>query len=232
MSKINKPPKLDGEVKLSVPWKACWDQAWQAYCDESNPIGAVIVDSTGNILAKGRNRIFGKPPKDSRHIHNNPLAHAEINALLTLDFDEFDPYSSSLYTTVEPCPLCIGAICMSKIKKIHYGARDPWAGSSNLLQATPYLRKKRIKAFGPDNNEFETAILSLQTDFSLRYRPERFQKVINRWMELHPEITRKAMRVYESGILPKMKDREVSSEQILFELIKVIAEDTNLMLHL
>jgi tRNA(adenine34) deaminase len=224
--KINKPPELDGKAKLSAPWKASWEQAWQAYCDETVPIGAVIVDSTGKILAKGRNRTFGKPPKDSRQIHNNPLAHAEINALLTLDFDEIDPYSCSLYTTVEPCPLCIGAICMSKIKEIHYGARDPWGGSTNLLQATPYLRKRRIKAFGLDNIEFETAILSLQIDFSLRYMPERFQKVVDKWMGLYPEITLKAIGVYESDLFPNMMDRELSSEEILFELFKFIANDS------
>ena len=209
--------------EISAPWKACWDLSWLAYCDETQTIGAVVVDAAGKILSKGRNRIFGKQPEDSRQIFNNPFAHAEINALMTLNFDEIDPYSCAIYTAVEPCPLCIGAICMSKIITIYYAARDPWAGSSDLLQSTPYMRKKNIKSFWLENNEFETAILSLQTDYALRTRPEKLQKVVNKWMSFNPEATHKAMLVYESGMLPEMKDRKVPSEDVLLELLEFIS---------
>jgi hypothetical protein len=107
---------------------------------------------------------------------------------------------------------------MANIKEIHYASRDPWAGSTNLLQATPSMRKKKIKAFGPKIPEFETAIMALNTDFALRHQRERFQKVLDTWMNLYPEITHMAMSVFESGILPKLKVRDFSSEQLLIEL--------------
>jgi tRNA(Arg) A34 adenosine deaminase TadA len=210
------------KINLTSSWLSCWNQAWQAYCDETIPIGAVVVGATGQILSEGRNRNFGSPPHDSRQIYNSPLAHAEINALLALDFDVIAPYSCAFYTLVEPCPLCIGAICMAHIKEIHYACHDPWAGSTNLLQTTPYLRRKNIKVVEPENTQFETAILALNTDFAMRFQQERFQKVVDRWVEFNHEKTRKAMAIYENGILFDMKGQSLSSEKVLFELSKHI----------
>ena len=119
---------------LSPQWQAALEMAWEAYCSGTIPIGAVIADAEGNIYARGRNRIMDTSAPDNQ-VCANELAHAELNALLALKlaYDECKAKSVALYTTMEPCPLCMGAVYMSDVKTLHYAAHDPWAGSTNLL---------------------------------------------------------------------------------------------------
>ena len=95
------------------------------------------------ILSRGRNRRH-EPQGAGNFISGSRLAHAEINALILLPEDHPDRHNWILYTTMEPCPLCIGAIYMIGIRQFHYATRDPWAGSVNLLGATPYMSRKKI----------------------------------------------------------------------------------------
>ena len=75
------------------------------------------------------------------------MAHAEVEALQKLDFDAIDPHSCALYTTTEPCPMCMGTFYMSGIRTLHYASREPYSGSTNLLGTTWYLSRKPIKDF-------------------------------------------------------------------------------------
>lgn len=105
------------------------------------PIGAVVVKD-GEIIAEGYNR---------REKDHNPLAHAEIEAIKKAGevlgnwhLDECD-----LYVTLEPCPMCAGAIINSRIKTLVFGAYDLKAGSAsndsviNLFDL-PYNHKPEI----------------------------------------------------------------------------------------
>ena len=103
------------------------------------PIGAVITDASGQILARGRNHSRDGGPAP---VHSHTLAHAEVNALLALNSDHADPHTCILYTSCEPCPLCFGAFYMSGLRELRYASRDPFGDSVNLLGATPYLKRK------------------------------------------------------------------------------------------
>lgn len=81
--------------------------------NEGGPFGAVIVDKNDNIISKGHNMVLK---------NNDPTAHAEIVAirnacskLNTIDLKEY-----ILYTTCEPCPMCLSAIIWSNIKEVYY----------------------------------------------------------------------------------------------------------------
>src|SRR4051794_12741046 len=93
---------------LTPPWQACLEEAWAAYYAGSVPIGAVITDTAGQILARGRNRM-GEQDAQGNTLYGHRLAHAEVNALLALDHTAVDPAACVLYSTTEPCPLCTGA---------------------------------------------------------------------------------------------------------------------------
>lgn len=87
------------------------------------PIGAVVVKkSTGEIIGRGYNR---------REVDKSPLAHAEIMALdeASKTLGGWRVVDSVLYVTLEPCPMCAGAIINSRIDKVVYGASDYKAGS-------------------------------------------------------------------------------------------------------
>jgi tRNA(adenine34) deaminase len=109
-------------------WLFCFEEAWEAYCQGSIPIGAVITDAQGRVIAKGRNRFFEKEA-EAGNICWNRLAHAEINAMLKVSSHEHPELKSyTLYTTVEPCVQCFGALYMSNIGNLKYAAKDKIAG--------------------------------------------------------------------------------------------------------
>src|SRR3712207_9038209 len=66
----------------------------------------------GNVLSRGRNKIHERSGEGGT-LFGHKLAHAEVNALLKLDYHRHDPRACTLYTTTEPCPLCVGALRMA-----------------------------------------------------------------------------------------------------------------------
>ena len=89
------------------------------------PVGAVIVKN-GEIIAKGQNR---------REEHKNSLAHAEIEAIDGACRVLGSKYLTgcTLYVTLEPCPMCTGAIINSRIDTVVYGAYDDKSGCMGTL---------------------------------------------------------------------------------------------------
>lgn len=85
------------------------------------PIGAVIVKG-GNIIATGYNK---------RETRQNSLLHAEIEAIdnACKKLGSWRLIDCDLYVTLEPCPMCAGAIINSRIKRVIFGAKDEKAGS-------------------------------------------------------------------------------------------------------
>lgn len=131
--------------KLATPWKTAFEEAWESYCHGSIPIGAVLVDSTGAIISRGRNRI-NETTAPFKQTCSNRLAHAEINALLQINATDSDTYKDyTLYTTTEPCVLCFGAITMSGVRKVRFAAADPIAGGKNLnISENNFIKSRKI----------------------------------------------------------------------------------------
>lgn len=85
------------------------------------PVGAVIVKD-GEIIGRGKN---------TRETENNPVGHAEINAILdaSKNLGSWRLDGCEMYVTLEPCTMCMGALINSRIKKITFGAFDLKAGA-------------------------------------------------------------------------------------------------------
>ena len=143
---------------LPRPWRACLEEAWAAYCAGSVPIGAVITEGSGRIVARGRNCMF-ESSVEGYYLSGNRMAHAEINALLALGDLDVDPRVCTLYTTTEPCPMCIGAIRMHWIGKVCYASRDPVAGSAAFATATPFMQRGQIETVGPQRSDLSGLLL-------------------------------------------------------------------------
>lgn len=100
---------------------AALDEARAAARRGEVPVGAVLVDATGRVLARAGNR--------TREL-NDPTAHAEILAIRSacaLLGQERLP-DCDLYVTLEPCPMCAGAISFARLRRLYYGAADPKSG--------------------------------------------------------------------------------------------------------
>lgn len=85
------------------------------------PVGAVVVSAQGQVVAKAGNR--------TREL-NDPTAHAEVLAIraacAALGQERLADHD--LYVTLEPCPMCAGAISFARIRRLYFGADDPKSG--------------------------------------------------------------------------------------------------------
>jgi tRNA(adenine34) deaminase len=90
------------------------------------PVGAVLVDQTGQVLAVECNRTISL---------NDPTAHAEILALrrAAAVLGNYRLVGTTLYVTIEPCIMCMGAIVHARVQRVVFGTPDPKWGSAGSL---------------------------------------------------------------------------------------------------
>lgn len=90
------------------------------------PVGAVVVGADGRLLGEGSNR---------REAEADPTAHAEIVALRAAAraLGTWRLEGSTLYATLEPCPMCAGALVAARVRRLVFAARDPKAGAAGSL---------------------------------------------------------------------------------------------------
>jgi tRNA(adenine34) deaminase len=98
------------------------EEAQKAEDIDEVPVGAVIVDENNKIIGQGFNRPIST---------NDPTSHAEINAIRMASnrLNNYRLTQTSLYVTIEPCIMCMGAIIHARIKRIVFGATDPKWGA-------------------------------------------------------------------------------------------------------
>src|SRR5207302_7290832 len=89
------------------------------------------------------------------------LAHAEVNALVSVDHAAVHARDCVLYTTLEPCALCVGAIRMLGLKDVRYAARDPVAGSLALFEATDFMRRGAVQPHHLEHDALEAVIIAM-----------------------------------------------------------------------
>lgn len=128
---------------LEAPWRVAIEMAWQSYRDGGIAVGAVLADAAGAVLGKGRNQRFAGRVRGL-------LAHAEMEALATLPPDKHRARDSVLYTTLSPCPMCLGAIVVARVGHVHLGATDPtWLGIERLPDLNDEVQRRWPQIQGP-----------------------------------------------------------------------------------
>ena len=207
---------------LSTPWQACLELVWEAYCDDCLPIGAVVTGPDGNILTRGRNRIYEKI-KPGDHTNGAALAHAEVEALRTFDFDAVDPHGCVLYTTTEPCPMCMGMFYMSGLRTLHYAARDPFAGSVNMLGTTWYLSRKPIKVSGPDTR-LEAIVVALFVEQDSHFHNGKFPAGLfwEMYREVIPDGVGFGLELARTGALQGLRKRGAMAQEVMEFLLSQV----------
>lgn len=195
---------------LPRPWQVCVEESWVSFVAGSIPIGAAVVDGQGEIVAVGRNRTRETdiPPGQ---IANTQIAHAEINALAQI---AHSGPGWAIYSTVEPCPMCAGAIYMGGIRQVNFAARDPYAGGTDLYGMTPYLRVKTMQVFGP-YPDLEAAILTWQAAFFLMEEHRRLDSLIPAWERIMPDSVVLARRLVSQGFFVGAVESGRSAAEVL-----------------
>ena len=105
------------------------EEARLALAEGETPVGCVIVRD-GRIIARGHNR---------RHNDHDPTAHAEILAIRRAAsvLGDWRLSGCTLYVTLEPCPMCAGAILMARLSRLVFGASDPAQGCAGSVYRIP-----------------------------------------------------------------------------------------------
>ena len=199
---------------LSTPWQACLEEAWAAYCAGSIPVGAVVTDPGGHILTRARNRTFERDGEVSA-LQVSPLAHAEVGALAAVDYARVDPHACILYSSQEPCPLCVGALYMSGVREVRFAGRDPYAGSIDLLGTTRYLSRKPIRVIPPSSAVLEAVVSAVTVEFGLRHGLRAAPVVwLGPWQDVLPQGVALGEDIYHSGWLDDLRQRDASAATV------------------
>ena len=116
------------------------DLAREAARDGEVPVGCVITDPEGRVIGRGRNR---------REKDCDATAHAEVEAIRQAcrALGSWRLNGCSLYVTLEPCPMCAGAIINARLARLYYGAREQHSGSCGSvlnLFMEPYGHEPQI----------------------------------------------------------------------------------------
>ncbi|HMQ15758.1 MAG TPA: tRNA adenosine(34) deaminase TadA [Phycisphaerae bacterium] len=114
------PPEIDHRYM-----REALEQARRALESDDVPVGAVVVRG-GRIVGRGHNQ---------REKLQDPTAHAEMIALTAAaaDVGHWRLEECTLYVTLEPCPMCAGALVLARVARLVYGATDPKGGACGSL---------------------------------------------------------------------------------------------------
>jgi tRNA(adenine34) deaminase len=120
------------------------DSARAAYRAGEVPVGAVLVDSAGAVVVAAANAPIAS---------HDPTAHAEIVALRAAGraLGNYRLPGCSLYVTLEPCAMCVGALIHARIARVVFGAPDPKTGACGSvfdLAASPRMNHRMLVAGG------------------------------------------------------------------------------------
>jgi len=110
------------------------EQAMLAWQEGEVPVGAVLLDAGGVVIGRGRNRVIGD---------SDPTAHAEIVALRegARAAGNYRLPGATLYVTLEPCAMCVGAMLHARLARIVFGAADPKTGACGSVLDVGALRQ-------------------------------------------------------------------------------------------
>lgn len=179
---------------LEKPWQIAFEMGWEAFKHSSIPIGAVIVDENGEIISAGRNRTC-------EHTEPNPhISHAESEAIQKLDTSKHSKPGYTLYTCMEPCPMCMGTIVMSKIRILKIAAHDCYCGATHYCSDDPYITSKKIQV-SFEGGLSEAVQLILQGYWEFRQSNGETQLITKLYSVLNPAAVSLTKELYEKRYL-------------------------------
>ena len=181
---------------LDGPMRHALELAWESARAGSLGIGAVITDDDGRVVATGRNRLAESEPGDD-HLAGTSLAHAEMNALAKLRWGGHGGRQLTLWTTLDPCLQCTGAIRMAPIAEVRVLSPDPlFRNMQEMRDINAHVASRWPRYFPSPPDPFAVFSLLLHTH-ALVFWGIRLPG----WETALPRITALAHELADSGEL-------------------------------
>lgn len=141
-------------------------QAEKSLAEGTIPIGAVVVGPDGEVISCGRNAVFTRMDQ---------TCHAEMDALRLAGpklMDAAYKNRCTIYSTVEPCPMCMGAILMTGISRAVWALNDDYLGAARAIRESGLFKSKlqRIELVPMPDFEFAMRALSLHEAYEQKSR--------------------------------------------------------------
>ncbi|MBQ9209109.1 MAG: nucleoside deaminase [Oscillospiraceae bacterium] len=201
---------------ISFIWQTAFREAWEAFCAGSTPIGAVICDGGGNVILHDRNR------NNEPQTLNRRMSHAETNILRQLDTRRYDAKSLTLYTTMEPCPMCMGTILMTNIKRVRYAAKDSYCGMVHLLKCEPYYSQKNVSCEF-EGGEAEKFQITIQAYYELKHIEQGSSSaVFDKFSEHCPGASKAAKQLYAEKWLDKGAESKADISEVYDHVMNIL----------
>jgi tRNA(adenine34) deaminase len=171
-------------LALEEPWRTALTLAWEAYIGGNVGVGAVLTDPRGRVVAVGRNRVSDKEAPPGR-LRSTYIAHAELDVLGQLMPGDYRHHT--LWTTLEPCPLCSMAILTSNVGTVTYAARDRlWDGIARLAELNEFIARRWPVRRGPLGGPVSVFSELLPLLWFLERKPSG--SVVEKYGSQHPRL--------------------------------------------
>ena len=193
---------------LDVIWRSVMIQAFDSYVTGTTPIGAVIVDADDKVVSHGRSKAQAER-----------LAHAETNAITALPKTDPERWLA-VFSSLEPCAYCTGALRMEKFAAVHFAAQDPSAGCTYLLDSTEWFRAFRCEVFPPADRLLEAVNVALLVEHRMRDQKHRW---LERWRAYHPIATAAGERLSAEGRFDDWMRRDADPELIFNDVASLFS---------
>jgi tRNA(Arg) A34 adenosine deaminase TadA len=181
---------------LPAPWRAAVDQAWESFAADSLGIGAVVTTADGELVVAGRNRVADSDGPAGR-LFGTRLAHAELDVLAALGSDRRTELA--LWTTLEPCLQCAGAILLFDLTVVRFAATDPlWHGTADVARLNPFVADRWAPRDGPATGALARFGALLPLLWFLRSRG-RDHSVGQAFAAREPDLLRRASALLDAG---------------------------------
>jgi tRNA(adenine34) deaminase len=182
-------------VDVEDPAMRALELAWEAFAAGTVPVGAVVTKASGSIIFEGRSRMYERTAPEGE-LAGSLLAHAEVNALARLDPNQRHE-ALSVTSTLEPCPLCLGAAYMSTVGRLAYLGADPYGGAVGKMQTTPHTARSRMSIIGPRTDQLGLLASALHVAFYLDRNPSG--QVVITHQQLAPAVVAAAEALRAAG---------------------------------
>ncbi len=199
--------------ELAGPFRRCVELAWESCSSGTFACGAVITDPHGNVVAEGRNRVFNEPSGEYP-LEGTALAHAEMNALARVP-SGVALNDCTLWSSLEPCLMCLSSALLSSVGEIRFLAPDPlWDGVEGLPALNAFVERRWPLHHEPHDGEWAVLGMTFAQHLFAFWQPVNSQALAAHELG-EPETAALVRRLVTDRTLVDLASSGAAVEQVL-----------------